>query len=261
MLGEVIKTISEVAKETSKEMAKETKNALKKLDKPLNTSEIIENASFEKASFKSKLKDLDRPLNYENSAQHKALTETRIKGNDLKEIRKFEKMEPQIVIMFICPDGMDKKEFTRQLKGQERGLNSQTLAENMANRAAFEQRKAETGNGRDLSEGKKAQDIAREKATQSRIESNQKNGMSYSEAKAEAKEWIKTQAALHNPDQIAGGDPTRVSRMGDSNVNSSIGSQWRTRVEQLEKGVKDYAKDKTREELENTKMNVKLVAV
>lgn len=31
------------------------------------------------------------------------------------------------------PEGIDKKEFIRQLKGQERVSNSQTIAENMDN--------------------------------------------------------------------------------------------------------------------------------
>ncbi len=288
-LGEIIKVATEVAKETSKEMAKETKKLLKDLDKPLNASEISE-TSFTENDFDSWMNDLDKPLNSEQGMEGKEpdgvdqeeFTKDRLNSdvNDTdtdvsqkpaedikteeklqKDVEKTKKMEPQIKIEFTCSEGMDKKEFTRQLKGQERGINSQTVAENMDNRAAFERRKQETGNGRDLSEGKKAQDIAREKATQSRIETNQKNGMSYSEAKAEAEEWIKSQAALHNPDQIAGGDPGKVSRMGDANVNSSIGSQWRTRVEQLSQGVEDYAKDKTREELENTMMNVKLVVV
>ena len=156
---------------------------------------------------------------------------------------------------------MDKKEFNRQLKGQERGLNGQTVAENMKNRNEFIKRKMETGNGRDLESGKKAQEIRRQKALQSRIDSNQKDGMSYKQAKAEAESWIKTQAALHNPDQIAGGDPSKVSRMGDAKINASIGAQWKTKVKELEGGVKEFAKGKSQEELAHTKMNVKLVAV
>lgn len=167
------------------------------------------------------------------------------------------RMEPPIVIKFKCPEGYDPKEFLRQLKAQERGLNSQSISENIKNREAYIKRKTETGCGRDL-EAKQSQEIARQKAYQSRIETNQKKGMSYSEAKKEATEWISTQAALHNPDQVAGGDPYKVSRMGDKNVNSSIGSQWRERVNQLKNGIDQYAKGKTPEELSNTKLNVKL---
>ncbi len=168
------------------------------------------------------------------------------------------RMQPPIIIKFKLPEGMDRKEFIRQLKGQERGLNSQTIAENTDNREAFEKRKAETGNGRDVEKAGHAQKETREKALQSRIENNQSNGMSYKEAKTEAESWIKTQAAIHNPDQIAGGSPEKVSRMGDSRVNSSIGGQWKSRVDILAQGVEDYSKGKTRAELENTKMNIKL---
>ena len=174
-----------------------------------------------------------------------------------KEIKE-NRMEPPIEIPFKCPDGCDPKEFSRQLKGQERGLNSQTVAENMKNREDYKKRKEKTGEGR-APEGRQAQETARQKALQSRIETNQKKGMSYSEAKAEAEGWLKTQNALHNPDQIAGGDPTKVSRMGDAKVNQSIGGQWGKNVGQLEKAVNEWAKGKTPEELANTKMNVKLV--
>lgn len=250
--GKAVERLSEASAEIKKKVAE--------LDLPLNSEGSDVSDTVKEKKDGSGLDSLDAPLN-------KTLDNTSSRENhgrnytETKEIKKVEKMEPQITIEFTCPERMDRKEFVRQIKGQERGLNSQTITENMDNRAAFERRKTETGNGRDVSEGKKAQEIAREKATQSRIESNQKKGMSYSEAKKEAEEWIGTQAALHNPDQIAGGDPSKVSRMGDANVNSSIGSQWRTRVDQLANAVDDYAKNKTRDELEHTKMNVKLVVI
>jgi hypothetical protein len=31
---------------------------------------------------------------------------------------------------------------------------------------------------------------------------------------------------LHNPDGVAGGKAGAVTRMGDKDINSSIGSQW-----------------------------------
>lgn len=161
------------------------------------------------------------------------------------------KMETQVVVNFKCPEGMDQKEFSRQLKGQERGLNSMTIDKWLQNRDNYKE------NGR-APEGVEAQRLQREKARQSRIESNQKNGMSYSEAKKEANTWLAGQAALHNPDQIAGGDPQKVSRMGDAKVNSSIGGQWPGRIDKMEREIKEYAKDKTSEELAKTKLNVKL---
>lgn len=235
-------------------------NSVKNLDKPLNTENKVVIDELKSGLKEQDVKALDAPLNAENQ-KNDSVSKNVSDIGEKNEVKNPERMEPQIVIPFKCPEGMDRKEFTRQLKGQERGLNSQTLATNMDNRENFEQRKAETGNGRDVGEAKKQQEITREKALHNRINTNQEKGMSYSEAKQEAEEWIKGQAALHNPDQIAGGDPTKVSRMGDAKVNSSIGSQWRTRVEQLADGVNEYAKGKTREELENTKMNVKLVVV
>ena len=260
-MGEIVNVVSEVKKEALKEIAKETKERLNNLDKPLNTSEINKK-TFVQDKLDSQMDKLDKPLNSKESIENKgiSLESDVVKAEKPKnDVEKMKKLEPPITIEFSCPEGMDRKEFIRQLKAQERAINRQTVAENMDNRAAFEQRKRETGNGRDISEAKKAQDKAREKAVQSRIETNQKNGMLYSEAKAEAKEWIKKQAALHNPDQSVGGDPGKVSRMGDANVNSSIGAQWRTRREQLSQEVEKRTKNMTREELENTMMNVKLV--
>lgn len=184
-----------------------------------------------------------------NDSGNKMRDPDEMRLEDTKEIPL--KMEPPIVISFNCLDGMDKEEFSRQLKGQEGGLNSQSVAENMKNRAAFQE------NGRS-GEGNKLQEVAREKAYQDRIASNMEKGMSYSEAKREATEWKKTQAALHNPDQIAGGDPTKVVGTGDSKVNSSIGSQWKSRVKQIENATNEFAKGYSDKELSQIKMNVKL---
>lgn len=170
-----------------------------------------------------------------------------------------EKMQPPIVLTFKCLEKCDKAEYKRQVKAQERGINGQSVAENRRNREAYQERKkqSEVGNGR-AKEAAEAQKRVRDKACQSRITSNMKKGMSYREAKVDAYTWIKSQAALHNPDQIAGGDPNKVSRMGDARVNSSIGSQWRVLVQQLDKAVKQYAEGRSEEELLRTKMNVKL---
>ncbi len=180
---------------------------------------------------------------------------------DNKEEETPEIMEPPVVITFTCPPGVDPKEFARQLKGQERGINSQTIAQNMKNRKDYQNRKDVTGDGRDP-EAAKAQKIARDKAFQSRIKRNmEKLNMSYADAKKEAEDWMKKQAALHNPDQIAGGDPAKVSRIGDASVNSSIGGQWKQKVKELQQAVDEFSKNYTADELEKIKMNVKLVVL
>lgn len=66
---------------------------------------------------------------------------------------------------------------------------------------------------------------------------------------------IKFIAALHNPDQIVGGKNKVASdAIGLKNTNSSIGSQWKTRVEALD----DAAKKVPASERSKTGMNAKL---
>lgn len=248
----MIEALSKVAEVAPK--GSETKSSFDP-DKKIGKGEV---SNSNEAKAKDKSYDPDKKLNKDKTSQKDAKeSDAKSDSEQQNEVEK-NKMEPPVVIRFKCPEGVDPKEFERQLKAQERGLNSQTVAENKKNREAYEARKEETGNGRDV-ESKKAQEFARQKAIQSRIETNQKKGMSYSDAKKEAEDWIKTQAALHNPDQIAGGDPSKVSKMGDAKVNSSIGAQWKSRVNELKTAVDDYSKGKTPEELANTKMNVKLI--
>lgn len=70
---------------------------------------------------------------------------------------------------------------------------------------------------------------------------------------------MKTQAVLHNPDQIAGGNPMNLTGFGDKNINSSIGSQWRYRIDDLEKRVMDFANTIPQSEWGHVKLNIKLV--
>lgn len=250
---ELVGKIAGAAKDVSNKAKSEAKNLPNKMEGTTEANELSEELEFEEpendmSTVKNEVDGLPDEMDFSNDDHTEEATDT-------KELP--QKMEPPVVIKFTCPEGMDRKEFIRQIKGQERGLNSQSVAQNMENREAYQTRKAETGNGRAL-EGAEAQRIVREKAYQNRIATNIKDGMSYSEAKEEASGWIKTQAALHNPDQIAGGNPTKVSRMGDANVNSSIGSQWRARVEQLDSACKEFAENYTKEELSQIKMNVKL---
>ncbi|WP_248842663.1 polymorphic toxin type 15 domain-containing protein, partial [Pseudomonas syringae group genomosp. 3] len=51
-----------------------------------------------------------------------------------------------------------------------------------------------------------------------------------------AKETMSSLAGLHNPDLHAGGKDI-VADFGDRQVNSSIGPQWRPKIESLKKAV------------------------
>ncbi len=89
------------------------------------------------------------------------------------------------------------EEFARQLKDQEKGMNELTVDEYLKNREKYLE------HGRAI-EGKAAQQTAREEAFSDKVSELMTNGKSFDEAEIQAKEWLNTQAALHNPDQIAG---------------------------------------------------------
>ncbi|MEW6763979.1 MAG: polymorphic toxin type 15 domain-containing protein [Pseudomonadota bacterium] len=149
-------------------------------------------------------------------------------------------------------DPSKDKEFTQQLKRQEEALNRLTVDEYLKARAFFK------SNGRG---GGGAQRSARQRFEKDLIVAQRDElraeGMSSTaateEATRRAKKVMKELAALHEPDMIAGGRDV-VQKMGDRSVNSSIGSQWRSRIDAL-----DSAADKIPEAQRGaTLMNAKL---
>ncbi|SIT16354.1 polymorphic toxin type 15 domain-containing protein [Chryseobacterium gambrini] len=145
----------------------------------------------------------------------------------------------------------DLDEFIRQLKGQQEGLNKLSVDDFLKNRDEY------LKNGRSA-EGSAAQKRFRQEALQERIENNIESGMSPKKAKLEAEEWMSDKAALHDPDQIAGGFGDKVTGMGDKRVNSSLGSQWKTRIDDLDKNVRDAAEKMSEAERKSTYLNVEL---
>ncbi|GIU52683.1 hypothetical protein TUM4438_45980 [Shewanella sairae] len=125
--------------------------------------------------------------------------------------------------------------FARQLKHQESGLNDLTVGEYIENRNRYKQMKR-AGTGM-------AQEQFRKRFSNDLNDSLEMNFLKkMSPIKAEMKATARTNeimanlAALHDPDMIAGGED-KVSRMGNKGVNSSLGSQWRTksRLVQMDK--------------------------
>ena len=148
----------------------------------------------------------------------------------------------------------DSEEFARQLKDQEKGMNELTeltVDEYLKNSERY------IAQGRAI-EGNAAQQAAREEAYVQKVNELQREGLTLSNAKKNAKEWLDTQAALHNPDQIAGGKVEIIGGMGDKRINSSIGSQWRYRIDIVDEQIKELAKNMTPEQLKSTYLNVKL---
>lgn len=131
------------------------------------------------------------------------------------------------------------------------GLNDLTVQEYFDNRERY------LKEGRSK-EGSKAQKAARKKALEDKTRELILSGDTPDVAEKKAKEWMKEQAALHDPDQIAGGDPTKISGMGDRRVNSSLGSQWKTRIDAMDEQIRKLAAGLSPEELKTTYLNINL---
>ncbi|HJF32437.1 MAG TPA: polymorphic toxin type 15 domain-containing protein [Sporosarcina psychrophila] len=145
----------------------------------------------------------------------------------------------------------DSEEFTRQLKDQEKGMNELKVDEYLKNRERY------IAEGRAI-EGNAAQKMARQEALKDKITELRKQGLARADATKQASEWMGTKAALHNPDQIAGGRANIIGGLGDKRVNSSIGSQWKYRIDIVDDQIRGIAKNMTPEQLKNNYLNVKL---
>nr|WP_288826852.1 polymorphic toxin type 15 domain-containing protein [uncultured Clostridium sp.] len=162
------------------------------------------------------------------------------------DVRKLDEIE----VKFKQNPKHDSDEFTRQLKAQEDGMNQLTVDEYLTNRDRY------LAEGRAL-EGNAAQQAAREQALTDKIEELVDSGKSIEDATKQANDWMNSQAALHNPDQIAGGNPLNVSGMGDKGINSSLGSQWKYRIDDVDAQIRKAAEMMTEAERQSTHLNIK----
>ena len=158
---------------------------------------------------------------------------------------------PEITINFTRNSKHRAEEFSRQLTKQQNGMNRLTVADYINNRGSY------LANGRS-SAGNAAQKAAREKALADKYRKLRQSGLGRSEAKSEADRWIKTQAALHDPDQIAGGFPKNVTGVGDFGINSSIGVQWKDKIATVDNVVDEIVRTTPYEDLNKIYLNVKL---
>jgi len=120
-------------------------------------------------------------------------------GHSIDDIKRLDEIE----IEFSHNRKHDYDEFMRQLNGL-------TIQEYFNNKELFDEL------GRDTSINVIIKEI-RGKALEYETEKLVATQMDFAAAAKQAKDWLKTQAVLHNPDQVAGG-------LGDKNINSSIGS-------------------------------------
>lgn len=178
-------------------------------------------------------------------------TETETSEKDDAEKKR---MEPPVDVQFTCKDKYDRVEYERQVKNQKAGMNNISLYDYQKNREKYKE------NGRNTDVGGPAQEKVRQEARADKIAEYRREGMSREEAEKKADEWMDTQAALHDPDQIAGGDAANVTGMGDKEINSSIGSQWQYRIEAVDAAVQKYIEENglSEEDMKNVYLNVKL---
>ncbi len=163
----------------------------------------------------------------------------------------------------------DTKEYDRQLKGQQDGLNDMTVQQYLDNREAYDAI-GRKGTGAAQAKARKIfQKDLTEKYRKKLIESGDYFG---EEAVTKAEELalsnMKTLNALHNPDMVAGGFDGKNEKvsgilldLGDASVNKSIGSQWKTKGGEASSRVDlmDVQARKARAEYgPDTKMNIDL---
>jgi hypothetical protein len=128
----------------------------------------------------------------------------------------------------------DEAEYRRQLVTAQKTIWKMKVVDWMSNREEFVERRQQTGSGRDPKSAE-LQEEFRKQVKSSWILKRAvelKKTMDAAKAAAQAaKDW-EDQAALHPLDQVAGGGP-KPTDMGDSAINSSIGSTWRTQVDAI----------------------------
>ena len=168
-------------------------------------------------------------------------------GSKIDDLARLDEIE----VKFNYSSKYDEAEFARQLEDQQKGMNELTVQEYLDNRQKYiEQGRAIESNA--------AQQAARENAYLNKVNELRKSGLSADEAKTQAESWMNSQAALHNPDQVAGGNASNIGGVGDKGVNSSIGSQWRYRIDAVDEQIQKMAENMTEAERNSTYLNVNL---
>ena len=175
-------------------------------------------------------------------------------GNEArKKNTETKKKMDEIEVKFNCKEDHDPAKLSEQLSVQEDEMNKLSVEKYKANRDKF------IKDGKPP-EAKKVQRLARKEEIAKRTKELTNKGIPYKEAKTQATQSLKGQAALHGPDMIAGGDLNNITGFGDAKINSSIGSQWPSRIEPVDKAVDNYIKANNipKSEWGNIYLNIKL---
>jgi len=163
-------------------------------------------------------------------------------------------MSEVVVVQFNHNSKHNVQEFDRQLKQHEAGLNQLTVQEFLDNRKAFRDEKSQYR----PHEATEAQRRVRKEEALKELNDLVALGLTYEQAQEQVDEWMRTQAALHGPDMIAGGYADRVEGIGDRRINASIGKQWWYRVDLMENKILSFAQSIDPQLWGTTYLNVKL---
>ncbi|MBE7956392.1 MULTISPECIES: polymorphic toxin type 15 domain-containing protein [Microbacterium] len=143
------------------------------------------------------------------------------------------------------------EQFDEQLNEQIDMLENTTMADWVLNRVDYIR-------GGRPSDSTVMQQMTRDVAHQDALREimRENPGLDLATATRFVDQWMGTQAALHRLDGIAGGDVTDVPRVGDGNVNFSLGSQWKDRVADLDAAVIDFMQKNPGVDLNTVFMNI-----
>jgi uncharacterized Zn-binding protein involved in type VI secretion len=196
--------------------------------------------------------EAERLRKAEEEAARKEGGEGAKRGEDGFKV-KLKRMKEHLVKCFKKNAKGDEAEYDRQLIEQEKGLNDLSVQEYLEGRARYQEMGRQgTGLAQEQARAAYSRELS---AKFEKMLSKQGifGEAAQQQAAAMAAERMRTLAALHNPDMIAGGKDV-VSMMGDRGVNSSIGAQWKDRVADLDAAAKKVPEP----ERGGTKMNAKL---
>jgi len=166
------------------------------------------------------------------------------------------RIEPPVEVDFLRRLWHPESEYGDQLRAQQRGLNRLSVGEWLHNRLLFEVRGRDPGSAQIQSEVRAA---IREQRVNASMAADPT--MTRQEAEREADAFLDTQAALHDPDQVAGGYKELVFGVGRRSINSSIGAQWPHRVDAMQNTVEDFMEENQvpQDHFGEVQMNVAIV--
>ncbi|RPE05450.1 DUF4157 domain-containing protein [Chitinophaga lutea] len=168
-----------------------------------------------------------------------------------------------VALTFVKNPAHPAGEFQHQLKMQEVAINNMKIANWLANRYNFEKLGRDTpglDRGKRMERQKLLSKYLKESYDELKITSPTLKppaldikAKSMAESKTDA--FLSGKALLHEVDQVAGGEGDKFGGHGATNVNSSLGSQWKTQVPLIVQGVEKVKPAKHSSENVKIKIN------